>query len=164
MENTSQPTENNLFDLSVNQESKYHLGETAKWTRFLAIAGFIFIGIMILYGIFISSLIDSSFKNYPPGFESAFPTTVFRTVMITYMVIFGLIYFFPCLFTLRFSNHVKAAIAANDPVRLAIAFKNLKKTARYLGILTIIALVIIGIGAIVFIITFPSLSDFQTPS
>ena len=41
----------NLFDLQITPESSHYLSETAKWSRFLSIIGFIFCGLLIVVAI-----------------------------------------------------------------------------------------------------------------
>jgi uncharacterized protein YneF (UPF0154 family) len=159
MDQPGQQNVNPLFDLSLNSDSRYHLAETARWTKFIAIVGFIFIVLMIIYGIFMGSFFGKQMNQFQGEYQPPFREEMLRTMMILYTVIFGVIYFFPCLYTYRFSNHLKTALGLNDPVKLSLAFKNLKMTARYLGILTIIFLVFMIIGVIAFIVFFNNMSD-----
>ena len=166
MDQPNQPTANPLFELSINQESRYHLFETGRWAKFIAIVGFIFIGLMIVYGIFIGTIMEdriSRFGPYNREFGPPFPTATLKIMMILYTVIFGLIYFFPCYYTLRFSNQIKIALTINDQLKLTEAFRNLKRTTRYLGILTIIFLVLMVIAVIMMITIFNSMPDFPSP-
>ena len=141
-----------LFGLSIDPHSRMHLAETAKWTRFLAIAGFVFIGLMILYGIVMSVVVSKITPRYSSEFESPYSSTI-GFVLIIYTIIFGVIYFFPCLFTLRFSNYMKEALNTNDQEKLNSAFQNLKIAARYLGILTIIGLALFAIVILIALAT-----------
>jgi uncharacterized membrane protein YjgN (DUF898 family) len=139
MEQDNQTHESSIFGLTIDLNSKTHLVETARWTRFLAIAGFVFIGLMIVYGIVMSAVMGNAMSKVDNDMGPAF-SSAFGVVMIMYMVVIGVIYFFPCLFTLRFSNHLREALNTNDQEKLTKAFQNLKITVRYLGILTIIGL------------------------
>src|SRR5256885_16811682 len=112
-ENPDQNKDSSLFGLVIDPNSRIHLTETAKWTRFLAIAGFIFIGLMILYGVMMSFVFNNLMDKYQPAFPQTYPANM-GIVLVLYMVIFGLIYFFPCLFTLRFSNYMRRALYSND--------------------------------------------------
>ena len=146
-----------LFELSLSQDAKTHLSETAKWARFLAICGMIGIGLLIVFGIIISlafSRVTNTYSGYNNlGAESA---GLGAGVMVMY-ILMGLLYFFPCLFTLQFANKMKIAIASNDDLMLSESFRSLKKTFRYMGVLTIIglaffvlALVTGGLSALMF--------------
>jgi len=157
MEEQSRPSDPSLFGLTIDLNSKAHLLETASWTKFLAIAGFIFIGVMICWGILMPEVIENNLSRTNQEFQSTFPKSSYRIVMIVYVTIFGFIYFLPCLFTLRFSNQMKKALNSNNQGVLILAFKNLKITARYIGVLTIIFLSLFVIMAVVMLIVMPDL-------
>jgi hypothetical protein len=57
-------TESNLFELSIDHEISSHLGETAKWAKFLSIVGFVFMGVMLIVLLFAGSMISS--YSYSP--------------------------------------------------------------------------------------------------
>jgi hypothetical protein len=158
-----QPNQQSLpvFSLSIDAASKSHLIETAKWTKLLAIAGFIFIGLMVAYGIAMPSIMERSMSKFPNDPETPNPVAMFRGIMTVYMLVFATIYFFPCFFTLRFSNALKAALNLNDQDKLVYAFQNLKITARYLGILAIIGLVLAALGFLSFLLIFSNMPDFK---
>ena len=132
-----------LFEMSVSAESRSHLGETAKWAKFLAICGMIGIVLMIVFGIYISFAVskqaaefDELYRKQGVGFSSK---GLGAGMMVMYILI-GLLYFFPCLFTLQFANKMKSALISNDSLLLSESFRSLKKTFRYMGVLTIIGL------------------------
>ena len=66
--------------------------------------------------------------------------------MILVYVLAGLLYFFPCLFLLQFANKMKIALTEGDDLMLSESFRSLKKTFRYMGVLTIIFLALFLIG------------------
>lgn len=144
-----QNQDNSLFNLSVDTVSKAHLKETAGWAKFLAIVGMIMCVLMAIGGFVFAFYLSKSMAEFDDGFRSyrnsADSTAMGVTMGITYLL-FAVIYFFPCLFTLRFANHTKNAINANDQVSLNEGLKNLKVTFRYMGILTVIALAFIIIA------------------
>lgn len=140
---------NSLFDLSITPESRSHLSETAKWAKFLAVCGMIALVLMVIFGLYASFVLakgvsefDSEFRRQGLGYSS---TGLGATTAVTYILI-GLLYFFPLLFLLHFANKMKAALAANDAAMLSESFRNLKKTFRYMGVLTIIGLVFFALA------------------
>jgi len=48
-----------LFGLGIDPTAKAHLSEAARWARFLAIVGFVLIGIIVLVGLFAGSLLGT---------------------------------------------------------------------------------------------------------
>jgi len=128
-------TNSGLFELQIDHQSSAYLNETAKWTKFLSIVGFVFCGIILLVAIFMGSLIGSAFSRYGATGASGFGG-IFSFVYI----VIALLYFFPCLYLFNFSNKMKTALRNNDQEQLNTSFKNLKSCFKFLGIFTIIIL------------------------
>lgn len=140
---------NSLFDLSITPESRSHLSETAKWAKFLAICGMIALVLVVIFGLYVSfaltrgmSQFENEIRREGLGYSS---TGLGATTAVMYILI-GVLYFFPLLFLLHFANKMKAALAANDGGMLSESFRNLKKTFRYMGVLTIIGLVFFALA------------------
>jgi hypothetical protein len=144
--------ESPLFSLTIDPVTKSHLSETARWAKFLAITGMIFLFLMILLMTLGSTLIFSKFSNLETSNGSNMASMA-SLGMAVYMIIIAVIWFFPLLFTLRFANGMKRALAGNDQQALNTAFQNLKVCMRYLGIITIVILAIYAIIIVVAIIT-----------
>ena len=133
-----QNQEPTLFGFGIDQPSRSHLWEAAKWAKFLAIIGFIMCGLLTIVGIFAGSVFSSMSGRYGDyGGASAFGDG-FGILMIVLYVGIAVIYFFPCLFLLRFANHMKNALSTDDQGTLNTSFQNLKIMFRYVGIVTII--------------------------
>lgn len=137
-----------LFGLTVEAQSRSFLTETAKWGKFLAIIGFIGCVFILLAGVFVATQADEvnrSFNRYGNSnslFELGPAAAVF------YIAI-AVLYFFPCLYLLRFSNHMKEAMATDDQTKLTIAFQNLKSMFKFFGIFTIIIIALYIIAAVI---------------
>jgi len=132
-----------LFGLGIDNISKSHLSEAAKWARFLAICGFVFLGLMVVYGIFMS-FVFANMMGTMSKYDSTYSTNSLKNIMGAGMIIFyivcAVIAFFPYYFLLRFANKMKAALLSNDQDSLNGSFQNLKILYRYMGILMIISL------------------------
>ena len=133
-----------IFGLSIDEINRAHLTEASKWGRFLAIIGFVICGLIVLGGLvaaFTLSSMENQLSDLPPQYRSSssFTSALGVGAAIGYILV-AIIYFFPCLFLLRFSNSMKTALAGNDQVQLTESFKNLKVMFRYVGIITIIVL------------------------
>ncbi|HMG66365.1 MAG TPA: DUF5362 family protein [Chitinophagaceae bacterium] len=138
MEQQNQNQESPLFGLTIDPVIKSHLSETARWGKFLSIIGFICCFLIVIGGIFLVTAFNSVDRNY--GFsENAALSNMGPAIAVVYIII-AVLYFFPCLFLLRFSNKMKTALAADNQEELAVSFQNLKVLFRYVGILTIIVL------------------------
>jgi Family of unknown function (DUF5362) len=125
----------NLFELQIDHQSSAYLSETAKWTKFLSILGFIFCGLIVIIAIFFGSYISSTFSKY----ETAGARSAGSVVIFVYVLI-ALIYFFPCLYLFNFSNKMQIGLKNNDQEQLNLSFKNLRSCFKFLGILTIVIL------------------------
>jgi protein-S-isoprenylcysteine O-methyltransferase Ste14 len=119
--------------IEIGQESLNHLNTTRKWAMFLAIMGFIFLGIMLLFGV-IAGVFLSAFKD---NMESSGLTGI---IMGVFFVIMAAVYFFPLLYLFRFSKHIAAAVQTLSKDDLYKAFKNLKSYFVYIGVLIIVML------------------------
>ena len=128
----------NLFGLSIDPTSKLHLGEAARWAKFLAIVGFIFIGLFVLMGVFFGSL----FSTAMDGVYGESMASGLGTIASIMYIVMALIFFFPCLFLFRFATKMKEALVTNEQGSLNVSFQNLKAMFRFIGILTVLFLVI----------------------
>ncbi len=145
-----------LFGLGIDENSKAQLSEAARWAKFLAIAGFVGLGLMIIYGIYMSFIFSSMLGQMDDRFGgmggSGGLASSLGAGMIVFYIIMAIIGFFPLLFLLRFSNKMKAALDSNDQDVLNESFRNLKVYYRYIGIITIISLVLIVISILMMIV------------
>ena len=139
-----------LFELHIDPVSASTLGETAKWTKFLAIVGFVACGFILCFGLFFGAFLGTAMKfSSEPSAIAAFPTTL---VSIAYIVI-ALLYFIPCFYLYRFATRMQTALHNNDQSVLDSSFQSLKSCFKFIGILTIIVIAlwvlsfIIGLAA-----------------
>lgn len=136
-----QTTSTSLFSLSIDPVTKAHLTETARWARFLAIIGFVFLALMLVGGII--SIATMSYLTGNMGGDAA-GFSMFAGYGIGFFafffIIIAVIVFFPLMFMLRFANQMKAALNSNDQQKLNTSFQNLKAYFRFWGIITIISL------------------------
>lgn len=141
------PTENSLV---ITEEIKLYLNETSKWGKFLAIMGFIGMGIMVLLAFFMmlgfSALDDIPQTEYPLGFMGFF------------YILIALIYFFPVNYLYKFSIQIKKGITTDDHSPLTSGFQNLKSLFKFMGIFTI---VILALYALILVIAVPTLLLFN---
>lgn len=133
-----------LFSLTIDPLTKHNLAETAKWARFLAIVGFVVLGLMVVSGVlFALTLTRSDMVGNQPGLMAAASGSI-----VVFYLLLAAIAFFPLLFTFRFASQMKTALANNDQALFNAAFQNLKVCLRYLGIVTIISLVLMVLSLI----------------
>jgi Family of unknown function (DUF5362) len=143
----------NLFDLNVDQQSADYLGETAKWAKFFAILGFIGCGLMLLFALFAGAVMTALRSS---SGQSEQLSTVATVIISICFILFGLLYFFPCLYLYNFAAKMQVALRNNDQPLLTQSFKNLKSCFRFIGILTIITLSLYAIFFMISLLTIGS--------
>lgn len=112
-----------------------NLNATRKWTMFLSVVGFIFLGLIIFMGLATSTFLSAfETKEVSLGIPESLVTVFFLAVVA--------VYFFPVFFLLRFSSFSRDAVQELDRNKLDKAFKNLRIFFTYIGILVLIALTI----------------------
>lgn len=140
MENNFDQQQQANNNTHINQNVKGYLLESAKWGRFLAIMGYIFVGLMVPIA-FVFMLASKYFPglntngSLTPGFGAL------------YLLLSGL-YMIPVTYLHRFSTQVKYGIINKDELNVEESFKNLKSLFKFSGISTI---VLIGIYLLMFL-------------
>ena len=129
--------------LGLEEITQAYLLETTRWTKFLAIVGFIAIGVMLLIAlsiIFVGPMM-SSYKGPASGSFNPFGTLGAVGLGIIYLA--GIcLYFYPVYALIKFSSCIKRGIKNQDQHSLKEGFRHQKNMYSYLGILTIITLVL----------------------
>jgi len=130
--------ENAFFN---TDEIRSYLSETAKWGKFLAILGYIGIGLMVMMAIGVMAIGSAS---------DLFPGTGMN------MGAFGLIYialaafyFFPVYYLHQFSVKMKQGLTSQDQQHVTAAFQNLKSLFKFMGIFTVVILSIYALAIII---------------
>jgi len=134
-------------ELSLSEKSIKFLKETAKWSFFLSIIGFIGIGFILLIGI-VFALVARGLSDQINPYAELGVSQSFLTIIYLFSAVIG---FFPVYYLFKFSQKMKIAIKKNNVEELTAAFSNLKSYFKFLGILTIVMITIylllfIGVG------------------
>ena len=151
---TVQNQETSLFGFGIDQSSRAHLSEAAKWAKFLAIVGFVMCGLIVVMAIFFGSFLATMSSSFNDESRSSAALTggMGAFVAIFYIGI-AILFFFPYLFLFRFATRMKAALNTNDQLTLNTSFQNLKIMFRYVGILTIVMLSFYALAILMLIAT-----------
>lgn len=134
--------------LVFSEEILKNLNTTQKWAKFLAILGFIGVGIMFIAGIVVTLMGGAL------GFlaEATPSPMVFGSLGLVYVAL-AVLYFFPLLYLWRFASNVKNTIVYNAQNFAEKAFFNLMAHYRFVGILMIVLMslyLLIFVGIIIF--------------
>ena len=128
-------TNENLFGLEFDQQAASYITETAKWSRFLSIVSFVFLGLFILGILFAGSLIISTLSG-GMSYDSA--GSSFGGLIISIYLVIAVILTIPNIFRYQFATKALRAIRNNDQTLLNESLGKLKTYNKYWGILTII--------------------------
>ena len=145
-EKTMEHLDNSVLDehdFTRSAEIQGYLLTAAKWGKFLAIMGYIFIGLALLASIGIFGGSASTESTLLPG--TSIGTGVFGMVYLLLIVL----YYFPTTYLYRFSVRVRRAVESEDTSAYTSAFENLKSLFKFSGILVI---VLLGLYLIAFIV------------
>jgi hypothetical protein len=129
--------------IELEEEALKDLNTTRKWSMFLAILGFILIGILVIGSVIAGVNLSKSISR------SGGVLGMKEILVSLSILVFAVIYFFPVFNLYRFSKFTSNAIKSLDKQEIQKAFKCLRKYYVYIGILAIVALVVYTILLIV---------------
>jgi Family of unknown function (DUF5362) len=134
-------TSNDLLqnDLVIDAVSAGNVKESAMWAKFLGIVGFIYSGIISVLAVFMGWF-----------FERAMPRQIIATKEAA---IGGVVFFFLSLYLFKFGSKAQAAFKGSDQESLAESLKNLKYYFRFIGVVTLISLVLTVLGVVGILMT-----------
>lgn len=129
--------EDNVYagnSLVVDNDVKGFLLETAKWAKFIAIVGFVGLGLMVLGGLVV--MVMGNTISSMGGKSSSVP---FAFLGILYLLMAAL-YFFPILYLYRAALGLKNGINSNNQETFKNGIENFKSHYKFIGILLIVVL------------------------
>ncbi len=132
--------------LTITSQARESLQTAAKWSGFLAILGFVFVGLLVIVMLTMGSTL-AALSGGMNGMEGA--GGMMTGIMAVYAIVIAVVYFFPLLYLWNFSSKMKAALRSDDVATLNEAFRNLGRHYKYIGILMAIVL---GLYLIIFLI------------
>jgi hypothetical protein len=140
MENlTNSVIDEKRFEL--DNDAVNHLAETRKWTKFISVLGFVFMGLMFIV-VLILALIGGS--NINGGFSA---------LTLLPLLLVCSIYFFPIYYLFQFSSYSGQALNTKDNGLLSKALRYLKMHYRFMGILVIIMVSLYTMVILIMIVT-----------
>lgn len=125
MDTLDQHIELDSDKLRINNSIKENLITAAKWARFLAIMGFIFVGFMGIASLFILITALSSGVPYFIGMGLGY-------------LILTIIFIFPGLYLIRFAGSTEKGLNSNKQGEFDYGVQNLKSLFKFMGIYTIV--------------------------
>jgi len=141
--------ENQSNEMKLNESAIAFLRESAKWSMFLAILGFIGIAFMVIMGLFMGTIL-SSFSQMGGGMNNS-PFTMMPGLMAGFYIVIAVLYFFPIYYLFKYAQNTKIALQSANSDLLADALGYLKSHHKFLGIMMIVMIslyILIIIGAV----------------
>jgi len=134
--------EKNSKNISIDKDTLNDLNTTRKWTMFLAVMGYIFLGLFVILGLLAGTFL-SAFKSGESflGIPEAYTLLVIPVSAVAL--------FFPGIYLFRYSKYMASAVKNYDQRALHLSLKNLKNYFAYLGVLMIVILVIYLVALVV---------------
>ena len=125
----------------INDEIKKSLTVISKWTKFLAILGFVGLGFIVVAAIFMVVM-----GNYYSQYDGGDVSTHIKAL---FYIILAVVYYFPLNYLIKSAKSFKKAVMSDDQEILNSGFANLKSHFNYMGIL---AIVLISLYILIFFI------------
>ncbi|MEO7532160.1 MAG: hypothetical protein ABIS69_12135 [Sediminibacterium sp.] len=133
-----------MVELQVDESAQTHLLDTSKWTRFLAIISFVFMGLLVLGLVFLFVFKDNLSRAFTksPQFSQfgAMGTSMILEVISVIIVIGVGLFMVITYYLLRFSTQTTKGIEQQNQVALEIGIGSLKHYMIITGVLGIISL------------------------
>jgi hypothetical protein len=150
----------NQNNLTLNDQAVDALRVSGKWCMFLAIVGFIGLGLLILLAIVMyaamSAIPDMAMAGPGADMPSGMGAGIFGAMkgfLCGLYVVLAIVYFFPVYYLYKYAKGMKDALDSNNSDMLSEALVNLKSHHKFLGIMTIVMIslyILMFIGTIIF--------------
>lgn len=142
------PGESAVFELGIDETAKAYMLQTARWTRFMAIMGFVGTGLMILVAVFIAMNAEDFNRGFSSragaDFDASYRVGYRVGTLICYLALIVL-YLYPIICLFKFSKNIKAALLTNNTQQFNTAMKHQRNMWRFMGILMIVLIGLYGV-------------------
>ena len=138
MENIQNEQES-LFSMEIDEPIKTNFLEMARWTKFLAVLGFVFLGLMLTLGLVAMAAVAMASSIAGP-----FAALGGVGIFVLYCL-FAALEFYPIYALFKYSVCVKKALLTYNKDEFYMAISWLKNMFRYMGIMAIIFLSLYGV-------------------
>lgn len=139
--------------IQLDQQAIEALRESAKWSMFLSILGFIGVGLMLIAAIVMGSVMAMIPVASNGGFN---PLGAMKGFISVLYVVLAVIYFFPIYYLYKYASGMKNALNVGDSNLVSNALVSLKQHHKILGIMIIVLIslyIVTIIGILFFVIS-----------
>lgn len=127
-----------ILGMEVEPQGRANLTEVARWGKFLAIVGYVFMGLFIVMLAFAWNSFMSAFTGgYPDPYERSIVSTSSGFFLVVIILFVG-IFFTLLFFLLKGANRIKAGLRDNDQAVFNSGLANLRNYFIMFGILSIL--------------------------
>jgi Family of unknown function (DUF5362) len=137
--------------LSLTNEIKGYLSETARWAKFISIIMFVMTGFAVLFAIFGGAIMGSMASAFGQG-GAGMGLIGGVGIFIMYGLVAALLFFYSW-YLYKFATQMKMALLGSDQDALVTSFSNLKSYYKLSGIVMLIGVIFYGIFFVIAIIT-----------
>ncbi len=126
-------------NIVLNDQIKKFILEMAKWAKFLAILGYIALGLAVL-GII-------SILTFTAGMGGGSVGATESLIFIAYFVVL-LLYFLPIHYLYKAASRLKRGLESNEETTVTSGFESLKAHYKFIGIFTIVLISLYLLAAV----------------
>jgi len=129
-----------ILGMEVEPQGRANLTEVARWAKFLAIVGYVFMGLFVLGVAFAWSSFMNAFATYPDPYERSLVSAssgFFLVIIVFVLAVFFVLMFF----LLKGANRIKAGLRDNDQAVFNSGLANLRNYFVMFGVLMILRVV-----------------------
>ena len=135
-----------VFGMELTEHTKSLFLTMARWTKFLAILGFVLLGVFVI-ALCVAVLTQNGLSS------SSGPERIGQIIGAGVVaILLASIYFYPTYALLMYSIKVKKAILAADQGDFDLSIKYLMNMFKYMGILLIIVLALYSVSLIILLL------------
>jgi hypothetical protein len=120
--------------LWISEDIRSYIYDTAKWTKFLSVVGFVF-SAMIALSAFGTAAFLSTLAKVSPGNPMV---QIGSTVLTVVYLLIALLQFYPSFLLFKFSTSATQAVLYADQPSLAVAMAKMKSFFKFWGVITIV--------------------------
>lgn len=140
--------------LELSPSSIQYLAETAKWSKFLSIVGFVgvalFIVLALFMGIFLPSLNSiegmDAFQQLEGQPNLGAMGAILGPILSFVYLAIAILYFFPVLYLFNFSRKAQLAIKEMNSELMEASLNNLRKHYKFIGIIFLVMLALYALA------------------
>ena len=133
--------------LTIDLESRTYFQETAKWSKFFGVLGFIFCGLFLLMALFFLAAGDTIFNELRTNDVTPTPSWLYRVLGFVYLVM-SAIGIYVSLLLYRFGDRMITSLNTDQQHLFNSSVKSLRTVFRIYGIFMIIYLVFLVLAII----------------